>query len=38
MRSSSILFPSKRISPPERSMSPVIIFIVVDFPEPFGPR
>ena len=31
-------WPSKRISPEVVSISPVIIFIVVDLPEPFGPR
>src|SRR5215469_12080314 len=30
--------PWKRISPVVISISPVIIFMVVDLPEPFGPR
>ena len=30
--------PPKRISPDVISMSPVIIFMVVDLPDPFGPR
>ena len=30
--------PSNRISPEVVSISPVIIFMVVDLPEPFGPR
>ena len=31
-------WPSKRISPDVISISPVIIFMVVDLPDPFGPR
>jgi hypothetical protein len=30
--------PPKRISPEPMSMSPAIIFMVVDLPEPLGPR
>jgi len=30
--------PSNKISPEDRSMSAVMIFMVVDLPEPFGPR
>src|SRR5438093_5708708 len=30
--------PSNRIAPDVISISPVIIFMVVDLPEPFGPR
>lgn len=30
--------PSNRIAPALDSSSPVIIFIVVDLPDPFGPR
>ena len=34
----SIGSPWKRICPSLGSINPVIILIVVDFPEPFGPR
>ena len=38
MRSVSTGSPSKKIWPDEVCRSPVIIFMVVDLPEPFGPR
>ena len=37
-RSLWIDFPSNKIEPALIAMSPVIILIVVDLPEPFGPR
>src|SRR5262245_23211586 len=36
--SRSIGYPSKRISPEVESINPAIILMVVDFPDPFGPR
>lgn len=36
--SAQIGWPSRKISPPVVSRSPVIIFMVVDLPDPFGPR
>ena len=38
MRSCRTGAPSNRISPDDGSISPMIIFMVVDFPDPFGPR
>ena len=36
--SSWISLPLKRMCPEDMSISPVIIFIVVDLPDPFGSR